>query len=236
MTPEAASIAEQYSIITARVAAACRRAGRSPEEVTIVGVTKTKPAATVRAAAEAGIVDVGENYVQELVAKHDELGGIVRWHFIGSLQRNKVRSIIPFVHIIHAVDSERLGVEIDRQAQAVGRRVPVLLQVNTSDEESKHGVRPEEAADLARRLGSLPGIELRGLMTLAAFLDDPEAVRPMFALLRTTRDRLERELGLHLPELSMGMTNDFEVAVEEGSTMVRIGTAIFGARSRAGSA
>lgn len=231
MTPEAASIAEQYSSITARVAAACRRAGRSPEEVTIVGVTKTKPTATVRAAAEAGIVDVGENYVQELVAKHDELGGIVRWHFIGSLQRNKVRSIIPFVHIIHAVDSERLGVEIDRQAQAAGRRVPVLLQVNTSDEKSKHGVTPAEAADLARRLSSLPGIELRGLMTLAAFLDDPEAVRPMFALLRTTRDRIERELGLHLPELSMGMTNDFEVAVEEGSTMVRIGTAIFGARA-----
>ncbi len=223
-------IAQRYVEIRERVERACARVGRDPHDVTIIGVTKTKPAATVREAAEAGIGDVGENYAQELAAKHEELGDIVRWHYIGSLQRNKVKLVAPYVAMIHAVDSERLGAEIDRHAEQLGRRIPVLLQVNTSGEESKHGVAPEEATELARALTALPGLELRGLMTLAAFLDDPEQVRPMFRLLRLTRDRIETELGISLPELSMGMTNDFEVAVEEGATMVRVGTAIFGAR------
>lgn len=223
-------IAQRYAEIRERVERACARVGRDPHDVTIIGVTKTKPAATVREAAEAGIGDVGENYAQELAAKHEELGDIVRWHYIGSLQRNKVKLVAPYVAMIHAVDSERLGAEIDRHAEQLGRRIPVLLQVNTSGEESKHGVAPEEATELARALTALPGLELRGLMTLAAFLDDPEQVRPMFRLLRLTRDRIETELGISLPELSMGMTNDFEVAVEEGATMVRVGTAIFGAR------
>lgn len=225
-------IERRYAAVRARAAAACERAGRSPDQVTIIGVTKTKPAAIVRAAVEAGILNVGENYVQELAAKHEELGGIANWHFIGSLQRNKVKYIIPFVSMVHAVDSERLGAEIDRQAGLLGRRVPILLQVNTSAEESKHGVPPDGASELAARLAALPNVELRGLMTLAAFLDDPEEVRPMFRLLRETRDRIVREIPAAgpLPDLSMGMTNDFEVAIEEGATWIRIGTAIFGER------
>jgi pyridoxal phosphate enzyme (YggS family) len=223
-------IADNYNAILDRVAAACVRAGRSPEEVRVIGVTKTKPAATVREASEAGITDVGENYVQEIVEKHDALGDIVRWHFIGHLQRNKVRAIAPFVSMIHGVESERLGVEIDRQAESLGRRIPVLMQVNTSGEESKFGIDPGEAPSLAAALARLPNIELAGLMTIAAFLDDQEFVRPMFRHLRTLRDSISRDLAIPLPHLSMGMTADFEAAIEEGATLVRIGTALFGSR------
>ena len=169
-------IAVNYDQIIHRVAAACERAGRRPEDVRVIGVTKTKPAATIRAAREAGITDVGENYVQEIVEKHAELGEMVRWHFIGHLQRNKVRAIAPFVAMIHGVDSERLGEEIDRQAARLGRRVPVLVQVNTSGEESKFGVPPEEARPLAEALARMPNLELAGMMTIAAFLDDQELV------------------------------------------------------------
>jgi pyridoxal phosphate enzyme (YggS family) len=224
------SIADNYNAVLDRVAAACARAGREPGEVRVIGVTKTKPAATVREASEAGITDVGENYVQEIIEKHDELGDIVRWHFIGHLQRNKVRAIAPFVSMIHGVDSERLGIEIDRQATSLGRRVPVLMQVNTSGEESKFGIAPEEAPALAAALARMPNIELAGLMTIAAFLDDQELVRPMFRHLRALRDSISRDLAIPLPHLSMGMTADFEAAIEEGATLVRIGTALFGSR------
>jgi len=226
------TIAEGYTDCLRRVVEACGRVNRDPASVTIIGVTKTKPASALVAAREAGIVDVGENYVQEIVAKHEELGDGFRWHFIGHLQRNKVRYIAPFVAMIHAVDSERLGVEIDRHAAALGRRIPVLAQVNTSGEESKYGVAPEGAAALTERLLELPNIDVQGLMTLAAYLDDPEATRPMFRLLARTRSELRDRFGVPLPHLSMGMTNDFEVAIEEGATMVRIGTAIFGSRGR----
>ncbi len=231
LAAETAGIAARYRQIRERADAACRRAGRAPDEVTILGVTKTKPAATVRAAAGAGITDIGENYVQELLGKQRELGDIVRWHYIGHLQRNKVREIVPFVTMIHGVDSERLGTEIGRQAEKLSRRIPVLIQVNTSGEESKFGIPPEEAGPLARRLAELPGLELSGLMTIPAIFDDPEGVRPMFRLLSELRGRIRRETGLPLPHLSMGMTGDFEVAIEEGATLVRIGTALFGGRS-----
>jgi pyridoxal phosphate enzyme (YggS family) len=227
-------IRENYEVIRNRIAAACERARRNPSEITVIGVTKTKPAEIVLAAADAGIANIGENYVQELLEKHDvlhtELDNRVQWHFIGHLQRNKVKLILPFISMIHAVDSERLGAEIDKQAALLGRRIPVLLQVNTSGEESKFGVTPEGAPELGRKLAAFPNLDLQGLMTLAAFLDDPEATRPMFQLLRQTRDRLRDETSLPLTQLSMGMTSDFEVAVEEGATMVRIGTALFGER------
>lgn len=210
---------------------ACRRAGRDPATVTVIGVTKIHPVATVAAALGAGIADVGENYVQELLEKQQALADRpIRWHFIGHLQRNKARFIAPFVHLVHAVDSLRLAEELSRQAVAAGRRLPVLLQVNTSGETSKFGVAPDEAESLARSMAPLPGIELQGMMTLAAFLDDPEGTRPMFRLLRELRDTLQASLGVPLPHLSMGMTNDFEVAIEEGATLVRVGTALFGAR------
>lgn len=199
--------------------------------MTIIGVTKIHPASAVVAALDAGLADVGENYVQELIDKREALADLpLRWHFIGHLQRNKARFIAPFVHLVHAVDSLRLAEELARQAIAAGRRLPVLLQVNTSGETSKFGVVPEEADSLAASLAAIPGIELQGLMTLAAFLDDPEGTRPMFRLLRELRDSVQAPLGVPLPHLSMGMTNDFEVAIEEGATLVRIGTAIFGAR------
>ncbi|MEO5930875.1 MAG: YggS family pyridoxal phosphate-dependent enzyme [Candidatus Kapaibacterium sp.] len=221
-------IAGRYRDILRRIGAACARSGRDPHEVTVIGVTKTKPAEIVGAARDAGITEIGENYVQEMVAKHAVIGDAVHWHFIGHLQRNKVREIIPFTGMIHGVDSERLGAEIGRQAAALGRLMPVLLQVNTSGEESKFGVAPEDALYLGRALAAIPGIELRGLMTIAAFPDDPEEVRPMFRLLRDLRNNLRAEIPL--PDLSMGMTGDFEVAVEEGATLVRIGTALFGGR------
>lgn len=225
-----ADIESGLSDVRRRIELACLRTGRKSSEVTVVGVTKKHPPELISAAYAAGIVDVGENYVQELQAKQQAVELPVRWHFIGHLQRNKVRAIIPFVSMIHAVDSVRLGREIDKQARAIERNVPVLLQVNTSGEESKHGVEPAEAAELAAELAQLKNVELRGLMTLAAWLDDPEATRPMFKKLRQAREQCQQRIGEALPLLSMGMTNDFDVAVEEGATHVRIGTALFGSR------
>lgn len=224
-------IATRLAVVRSRVEGACRRAARDPREVTILGVTKTKPAETVLAAFDAGIEEVGENYVQELLEKHPVVDRPVRWHFIGHLQRNKVRQISRFVHLIHGVDSVRLASEIDRQGAAAGRRIPVLLQVNTSGEESKYGIDPAAAVELGAAIERLPNVELCGMMTLAAFLDDPEGTRPMFRLLRSLRDDLAARLGRPLPVLSMGMTLDFEVAIEEGATIVRIGTALFGERT-----
>lgn len=224
-------IAARYHLILERVARACGGAGRPAEDVRVIGVTKMKPADVVRAACDAGITDIGENYVQELAEKHAALGEIVRWHFIGHLQRNKVSEIIPFIGMIHGVDSERLATEISKRATAIGRRIPVLAQVNTSGEESKHGIAPEELIRLAEHMAGLPGIELQGLMTIPAIFDDPEGVRPMFRMLRELRDRARTTTGLPLPHLSMGMTGDFEAAIEEGATMVRIGTALFGGRA-----
>ncbi len=225
-----ADIRERLAAVQRRVEDACSRSGRDATSVTIVGVTKRKPPEVIAAAWSAGIEDIGENYVQELVEKQQAIDVPVRWHYIGHLQRNKVKYIAPFVEMIHAVDSERLGREINRQAVFCGRTIPVLLQVNTSGEPSKYGVEPDAAADLAESLASLEHVELRGLMTLAAYLDDPEATRPMFRMLRTLREEIGRRIDGSLPFLSMGMTNDFEVAIEEGATHVRVGTALFGAR------
>lgn len=219
--------------IRQQTADVCKRAGRNPSEVQIIAVAKTKPVQAILAVRGCGMLDIGENYVQEVVEKHRAIGDAVRWHFIGHLQRNKVKYIAPFVQMIHGVDSLRLAQEINRQAEQHGRVIPVLLQVNTSGEESKFGVEPSAALELAEGMLKLPNISMEGLMTLAAFLDDPESVRPMFRLLRQTRDQLQQHTGHLLPHLSMGMTNDFEVAIEEGATMVRIGTAIFGEREYA---
>lgn len=213
-----------------RIAEACRRSGRNPDEVTLLGVTKTQPLETVRNGIAAGIEDIGENYVQEMVEKHKHLGDSARWHSIGHLQRNKVEAIAPFVHLIHGLDSERLAVEIDRQGRRAGRRIGVLIQVNTSGEASKSGIPPREAVALARSIARLPSIELQGLMTIPAPVDNPEESRSSFRLLRALCEEA-RQSG-PLPHLSMGMTDDFEVAVEEGATIVRIGTALFGPRNR----
>jgi pyridoxal phosphate enzyme (YggS family) len=197
--------------------------------VTIVAVTKTRPASVVRAAVAAGLNDFGENRVQEALAKQEELHDLaVRWHLIGSLQRNKARHAIHRFALIHSVDSLELGRELDRRA-APGRTQPILIQVNCTAEPQKGGVEPGELPALLDQMAGLPRLELRGLMTMAALTDDPAEQRRAFRLLRELRDQAERR-GIRLPELSMGMSGDYQVAVEEGATMVRLGTILFGER------
>jgi len=223
----AAAIAERWRAVRARVDAACTRAGRDPATVTIVAVSKTHPAEAVRAAAAAGATDFGENYAQELVTKRPACGD-VRWHFIGRLQRNKAKLVAGQVVLVHAVDTLDLAHELAKRASGVLQ--PILISINIMGETTKGGVAPTEVPALARELAAVPGIRLDGLMTMPPPSDDPEASRPAFAALRQLRDRLEQELGRPLPVLSMGMSDDFEVAIACGATHVRIGTAIFGVR------
>jgi pyridoxal phosphate enzyme (YggS family) len=222
------TIAGNLAEIRARIARAAERAGRDPGGVRLVAVSKTHPAATVREALAAGQVDFGENYVQELREKAAELPE-ARWHCIGRLQSNKVKYLAPWIALIHTVDSVSLGEEIEKRAATAGRVIPVLAQINVALQEEKNGCPPAEAAALLRALRALPHLELRGLMTMPPFWE-AERVRPFFAELRRLRDRLQDDLGAPAPELSMGMSADFEAAVEEGATLVRVGTAIFGAR------
>jgi len=228
--PDVQTIVARRLAILERITAACGRVSRDPAEIILLGATKTKSIEIVHNGIEAGIVDVGENYVQEMLDKYKALGDSARWHFIGHLQRNKVRSIVPFVHLIHGVDSEHLAGEIDKQAALLNRRIAVLMQVNVSGEASKSGIEPDGARSLAEYITRLQWVDLQGLMTIPAPSDDPEDSRPSYRMLRTLRDALGRTLGLPLTHLSMGMTHDFETAVEEGATIVRIGTALFGPR------
>ncbi len=226
-------IAENVKNIRQRIASACYRVGRSADTVTLVAVAKTFDADDIREAIVAGITDVGENYVQELTGKHNEFHSEnIQWHFIGHLQRNKVKEIISWIHLIHSVDSIRLAEEISQQAVRNGRRqtINVLVEVNTSGEQTKFGVKPEEAAKLVKDLTKITNVHTAGLMTIGPFLPNPEESRPAFRTLRQIKERLAED-GISVSHLSMGMTNDFEVAVEEGATIVRIGTAIFGKRT-----
>jgi pyridoxal phosphate enzyme (YggS family) len=198
--------------------------------VTIVAVTKTHGPEAVRAAVSAGLADVGENRVQEALHKQDQLGGLpVAWHLIGSLQKNKARHVAGRFSLIHSVDREDLAVELDRRT-AAGRRQPVLLQVNCSDEPQKGGIEPDGLPALLEAVARLERLELRGLMTMSALTEDVTEQRRAFRRLRDLRDEAERR-GARLPELSMGMSGDYPTAVEEGATMIRIGTALFGARA-----
>lgn len=229
-----AQIADNLREVRQRIADAAERVGRDPAEVNLVAVTKTRSVDEIRAAVEAGAKDLGENYVQELEEKAGALAEEdVRWHAIGHLQTNKVRRIADFVALIHSVDSVRVAREIDGRADAAGRQVPVLLQVNVSGEESKFGVGPEAVDALARELAELRNARLLGLMTMPPYCEDPEGNRGHFVALRELRDELvERGIAEEsMRHLSMGMTCDYETAVEEGSTFVRVGTAIFGPRS-----
>lgn len=222
------AIAARVVEVRARIDAACARAGRSPRDITLVGVTKTHPSHVVAAAFAAGLRDFGENRVQEAAPKIADLRRrdlAPAWHLIGHLQRNKVAAAIDLFDILHSVDSIRLAETISARAS---RRVRVLLEVNVTGEPSKFGISPNEAPVLAERIGGMPNIELTGLMTVAPEVDDPEDARPVFRTMRHLRD------AIGLRELSMGMTGDFEVAVEEGSTLVRVGRALFGARGAGG--
>lgn len=228
-------ISENIDRIRLRVSAACARAERDPSDVTLIAVSKTFPASAVREAVRSGVPDVGENYVQELLRKRDALQEEpVCWHFIGHLQSNKVKFIAPWVTMIHAVDSPGLAAEIDRQSARSGRRLDILVEVNTTGEESKYGLPPFAVPAFLRGLQDLQAIRVCGLMTIGPFLPDPEGSRPMFRALRELSQQVAG-LGLRNVEmrhLSMGMTGDFEVAIEEGATMVRVGTAIFGVRPK----
>jgi PLP dependent protein len=221
--------------IRERIDAACRRSGRRPEAVTLLAVAKTFPAGQVAEAVRAGVVDIGENYVQEALAKRAALPTPeIRWHFIGHLQSNKVRQIAEWVYLVHAVDSIGLARELDARAARAGRTIEVLVEVNTTGEQSKFGLEPGEAGEFIRALEPLTHIRIGGLMTIGPFLPDPEGSRPMFRTLRSLRDSIATtpQANVHFRHLSMGMTGDFEVAIEEGATIVRIGTAIFGSRKK----
>ncbi|HEU4883051.1 MAG TPA: YggS family pyridoxal phosphate-dependent enzyme [Longimicrobium sp.] len=214
-----------------RIEAARARAGRT-DPVTLVAVTKTHPVDVVRAAIGAGIADVGENRVQEMDEKVAEIGrGAVRWHLIGHLQRNKAARAVAIADLIHSLDSVRLAEALSAEAVKAGLTVPALVQVNTSGEESKFGLSADEAVDSIGRMAGLPGLRLEGLMTMAPFTDDQAVIRRTFAAARALREDVARQVpafgGRHL---SMGMSNDFEAAVEEGSTLVRVGSTLFGER------
>jgi pyridoxal phosphate enzyme (YggS family) len=228
-------IAANLGAIRQRMAAAALRAGRDPADVVLLAVSKTHPLPAICAAAAAGQRDFGENRLEELWPKVEAAraaGLEVAWHFIGTIQSRKTGEAVgPWV-LIHSVDRAKIAQRLSRDAAAAGQVLRVLLEVNVSGEASKHGFTPAELLGAANDLAALPGIRLQGLMTMAPFVDDPEAARPVFQALRHLRD----ELAVRCPEvewrhLSMGMTNDFEVAIEEGATIVRVGSAIFGARS-----
>jgi pyridoxal phosphate enzyme (YggS family) len=224
------TIAERWAEVRARVEAACERANRAPREVTIVAVSKTHPASAVREAAAAGATDFGENYAQELVAKRVECGP-VRWHFIGRLQRNKAKLVAGQVALVHAVDTVELATELAKRAAATQ---PILISVNVAGEDTKGGIAPADTPELARALSAIPNVRLDGFMTMPPPDDDPEASRPAFEALRALRDRVQDQLGVPLPVLSMGMSGDFEIAIACGATHVRIGTSIFGVRRAPG--
>ncbi|MBR3468971.1 MAG: YggS family pyridoxal phosphate-dependent enzyme [Lachnospiraceae bacterium] len=226
-------IKENYFEVNEKVGKACDRAGRNRDGVTLIAVSKTKPLEDLREAYEAGARDFGENKVQELVDKIPQMPEDVRWHMIGHLQRNKVKYIVDKVYMIHGVDSLRLGEEISKEAVKHGVTVRILIEVNVAGEDTKYGVSPEEAPQLAIGLSKLPGISLQGLMTIAPYVTDPEENRLIFAKLRQLAvDISEKNIdNVSMNVLSMGMTGDYEVAVEEGATFVRVGTGIFGERN-----
>lgn len=225
-------IAENLARVRERIQEAARRSGRDPERVRLVAVSKTVDPERARQAVEAGAKILGENYVQEAQKKIEVLGHEISWHFIGHLQRNKAKVAVHLFDLIHAVDSINLAQELDRQAKLQGKVLPVLLQINIGGEATKFGAQEKEILLLAEKLSAMAGIEVKGLMTMPPFFEDPEASRPYFVELRKLGERLAQQKipRISTEELSMGMSNDFEVAVEEGATLVRVGTAIFGPR------
>lgn len=226
------TIAERIAHIQLRINAAAETAGRDTSSLRLVAVSKTRPATDVVEAFAAGQTVFGENYVQEFTAKSVEVKEPVEWHFIGHLQSNKVKYIAGLVTLIHSVDRLSLAQEISRQWGRLGRCCDILLQVNISGEPSKSGTTETEALQLVRAMALLPHIRVRGLMTMPPFFDDPEAARPFFAALRALSQTIAAENipGVVMEELSMGMSGDFEAAIQEGATLVRVGTSIFGQR------
>lgn len=226
-------IRENLEQIEKRIQAACDRSHRNREEVLLVAVSKTKPASMVLEAMEAGIRDFGENKVQELCEKAEEIDKPINWHLIGHLQRNKVKYVVDRACLIHSVDSLRLAEEIQKEAEKKDCHVDILIEVNIGGEESKSGIAKEEAVELVKAVAGLSRVHIKGLMAIAPIVAEPEESRPYFQEMARLKEeiRLMELPGVEMRELSMGMTGDFEVAIEEGATMVRVGTAIFGGRN-----
>lgn len=228
----AGQLAENIAHVRGQIAEAARRAGRDPAEVTLVAVSKTRPVELVEMAYNLGVTDFGENRVQEALPKIAHFHPpTLRWHLIGHLQSNKAGKVVEPFFCIHSVDSLHLARRLSRYAQEEGKNLSILLQVNVAGEASKEGMAPEETPELARQIAALPALTIEGLMTIAPLVENPEEVRPVFRELRRLRDRLRGEITSSAwTHLSMGMTDDYSVAIEEGATIVRVGRAIFGQR------
>ena len=226
------TMVERIEKVESRIAAACARAGRSRDDVKLVAVSKTHPPESVCETAHAGLMIFGENKVQEARAKIPECPGNLSWHLVGHLQRNKAGFAVELFDLIHSVDSLRLLEAINRAADEAGKTQKVLLEVNVSGEGTKFGLKPEEVPDVLRAANQFSRVEIRGLMTMPPAFEDLEKVRPFFRRLCELRDVWQKETGVSLPELSMGMSHDFEIAIEEGAHWVRVGTAIFGERAK----
>ena len=229
-------VKENLLIVENRIKEACKRCGRDRSEVTLIAVSKTKPADMIQEAYQWGIRDFGENKVQEICDKYELLPDDIRWHMIGHLQRNKVKQVIDKAVLIHSVDSVRLAEQIEEEAAKKGICVDILLEVNVADEESKFGFRLEETEQAIRDISVFPHISIKGLMTIAPFVENSEQNRPVFKELNQFYVDMQRKNidNVNMNMLSMGMTGDYEVAIEEGATLVRVGTGIFGTRYKIG--
>ena len=223
-------LTENLNNVEEKVLKSCLKSGRNRSEIRLIAVSKTHSVEEIEEVIKAGATDLGENKAQELSAKYPQINKPVNWHFIGHLQTNKVKYIIEPAEFIHSVDSIKLAAEIDKRAKGIDKIQKVLLEVNTSDEDSKFGLTQEaEVLEIAEYCKSCGNIDLKGLMTMAPYTDDQKVIRDSFIKLRNFKDSLNQK-GFNLTELSMGMTNDYEIAIEEGATMIRVGTAIFGER------
>ena len=227
-------IKENLENIRLRIKTAANACGRNPDEVHLVAVSKTMPKEKLVEAVEAGVKTLGENYVQEAREKFNDLYSLpVAWHFIGHLQRNKAKYVVKIFDLIHSVDSLKLAREIDKQAKKIDKIQDILVQVNISEETTKSGTRAEQTLEIVKNISLLENVSIKGLMTMPPYFNAPERVQPFFKALRELRNQIKDENipNVSMDELSMGMTGDFEVAIQEGATLVRIGTAIFGERN-----
>jgi len=223
----ARTIAGNIQQVRNRIAQAAASVGRSLDEVTLLAVTKTRTPKEIAQAIDAGVRIFGENRVQEAKSKCRLLPQNLKWHMVGHLQTNKARDAVAIFDCIHSLDSVHIADEVEKRCAAIGKTMGALLEVNVSGEESKFGLKPEEVEEVVRRVMTLPHLRLKGLMTMAPFVDDPQTVRPVFRALRELKDRLNESGICQLTDLSMGMTQDYEIAIQEGATIVRIGSAIF---------
>lgn len=235
MSSSTINVKENLILVHNNIDKAIERSGRDKSDVSLISVTKTKPVELLQDAYDAGERDFGENKVQEIMDKYDKLPKDIRWHMIGHLQTNKVKYIADKVYMIHSVDSEKLALEINKQALKVGRVIPVLIEVNIGDEESKFGVAYDECIDFIKKIADLPGIKISGLMAIAPYVEDAEENRNHFVRMKQLSvDIMQENIdNILMNVLSMGMTGDYTVAIEEGATFVRVGTGIFGERNYA---